>query len=315
VIELPQVVREESAGQIAAVGPLDDGLDAPFDLADARRAPPAAAGDRLVHRHREIADAIAKERHAEVVEVGDHHFAEFARLGRLSIAQDLDDVPLRHDMVPRVRLAFVRDAGELAAAVLVEHLASERRLDEPAALARKRLCAGHHGANVQVTAAVGLHPSGEQIERLGVAVEQDRPGVADRIDDLLHSAFGELEHRDEGPVSPRTEGAIVRRPAKGAQVFVRDLAAKEMAKRLCRSSSLKLVREAGILQFMPLDRRHTIVIGVCGGVGRSVAPIERGQSILSGSSGPLHVRIIVSLERLEGQNVADVLRSEASGEQ
>ena len=86
---------------------------------------PQAHGVGVVHRLGQIADAIADERQAEVVEVGDHDLADLAGPGGRAVLEDLDDVALADDVVARVRLALVGDAGELAAAVLVEHPAAE----------------------------------------------------------------------------------------------------------------------------------------------------------------------------------------------
>src|SRR5262249_4512721 len=146
VIELLEVMREERAGEITPVRPPDDGLDPPLDAAHARR--PAAARARRGRGHRlgKIADAVADEGHAGVVEIGDHHLSDLPGLHRAPVAEDLDDVPLGHDVVALVRLALVGDARELAAAVLVEDLAAERLLDEPAAWQRQRLRARHDRA-------------------------------------------------------------------------------------------------------------------------------------------------------------------------
>ena len=109
----------------------------PCTVADQRQA--AAARARAVGGGGQIADRVADQRDAEVGEVGDHHLADLAGLRRPAVAHDLDDVRLGVDVVAVVRLALVRDAAELAAAVLVEHLGLKRLLDGLAALRRQRL--------------------------------------------------------------------------------------------------------------------------------------------------------------------------------
>ena len=97
---------------------------------------PHAQASFGIERLGQIADAIADERQAVVVEVGDDHLADLARRRRPAVLQHLDDVALADDVMARVRLALVGDAGELARAVLVEHLAAERLLDRPCASLR-----------------------------------------------------------------------------------------------------------------------------------------------------------------------------------
>ena len=135
VVVVLEEMSEERAGEIRAVLSDDDRLHAPLDPADPRQ--PAAARARLclVDRHCQIADTIADEGHAEVVEVGDDDLAELPGTGRYAVLQDLHDVALRDHVVTGVCLALVGDAGELPAPVLVEHAAPERlRHDLPALL-------------------------------------------------------------------------------------------------------------------------------------------------------------------------------------
>ena len=59
------------------------------------------------------------------------------------VDEKLDDVALVHDVVVARLRAFVRDAGELAAAVLVEDPGAERLLDRVARAVREHLRGGH----------------------------------------------------------------------------------------------------------------------------------------------------------------------------
>ena len=133
-------MREVRGGDVAAVRAEDDALDAPDDALDERQAAPARA--TAARRHGEVAEVIADERHATVVQVGDDHLADLAVRGRPAVPDHLHDVALGVHVVAGVRLALVRDAAELARTVFVEDAAAELPLDELPGLRRERLRRG-----------------------------------------------------------------------------------------------------------------------------------------------------------------------------
>src|SRR5207244_7834407 len=114
---------EVRGGDVATVRAEDDALDAADDALDERQPAPARA--TAARRHGEVAEMIAEERHATVVQVGHDHLADLAVRGGPAVPDHLHDVALGVHVVPAVRLALVRDAAELAGAVLVEDAAAE----------------------------------------------------------------------------------------------------------------------------------------------------------------------------------------------
>src|SRR6185369_17258290 len=102
--------------------------------------------------------------------------------------------------------ALPRDARELAAPVLVEHLAAERLLDHAAALRGERLRRRDDRLHTALSQRALPEMRRKQVQRLGVAVEQDRPVAADRLDELLDVGVRDLEGRDEdAPAEERVE--------------------------------------------------------------------------------------------------------------
>src|SRR5690349_17541592 len=115
-------MREERAEEITPVRALNHGLHPSLDRPDARRTATARARLARVESFREIADSIANERHAEVVEVGDDDLSHFTGLRWPIVLEHLDDIGLRDGVVTCVRLALISYAREFSAAVLVEDL-------------------------------------------------------------------------------------------------------------------------------------------------------------------------------------------------
>ncbi len=121
-------MAEKRTREPGSVGAKDDRLRAPFDPSQFRHAPPASARAVLHHRG-QVADAIADQRHREIIEIGNHDFPDFAGLRWPVVHQYFHDITFRHHVMAVVRFAFVRDAGEFAASVFVENLGRERALN------------------------------------------------------------------------------------------------------------------------------------------------------------------------------------------
>src|SRR5262249_54508378 len=111
---------------------------------------PTAADTRLADDGCAIAGAIANQRDAKSVEVGDDHVPHFTALGRSTVGDHFDDVALRRDVMPIVRSAFVADSTTLGTAILAHGLA-------PGPCPNRR-CQTH----------VELRPVDVQVERLAV---------------------------------------------------------------------------------------------------------------------------------------------------
>ena len=94
----------------------------PSMLADARQARGRTSRGRSGPcASAEIADAIADERQAVVVEIGDDDLTDLAGSCGAAVSQDLDDVSFADDVMALVGFALVGDAGELARAIFVEN--------------------------------------------------------------------------------------------------------------------------------------------------------------------------------------------------
>src|SRR5262249_2496789 len=160
---------------------------------------PAPAGARLVGVERlgEIADAIADERQAVIVQIGDHHLADLTRRRWAAVLENLDDVAFADDVVTAMRLALVGDAAELARSVLVELLAAERLLDELAAAVGQRLRRRDDALGSRAQAPLLLEIGSEEVERLGVAVEQHRVVLFDAAHEVVHGRVAHFERRYE----------------------------------------------------------------------------------------------------------------------
>src|SRR5207245_10203522 len=76
VLVLLEEVREEGGGDVPAVGSEDHPLDAADDPLEEREPAPARAA--TARRNGEVAEPVADERYAAVVEIGDQHLADLA---------------------------------------------------------------------------------------------------------------------------------------------------------------------------------------------------------------------------------------------
>ena len=190
-------MREEGGRNVAAISAQHHALDAADDALEERQ--PAPAWAAAAGRHGEVAELVAEERDATVVQVGHEHLADLAVGCRPAVAYHLHDVALGVHVVSTVRLALVRDTAELPRAVLVEHAAAELPLDELPGLRRECLRGGDDGPGAEPVDRLGLQQRGDHVERLGVAVEQRRlpaPHVADVAPQRL---VVEREHGEELP--------------------------------------------------------------------------------------------------------------------
>src|SRR5438876_2696048 len=117
VLVLLEEVREEGGRNVAAISAQHHALDAADDALEERQ--PAPAWAAAAGRHGEVAELVAEERDATVVQVGHEHLADLAVGCRPAVAYHLHDVALGVHVVSTVRLALVRDTAELPRAVLV----------------------------------------------------------------------------------------------------------------------------------------------------------------------------------------------------
>src|ERR1700720_3992383 len=135
IIEVLEVMHEEGARQIVAVGTDDDGLSAPLDAADPRQPATARARCAGVHSNRQITDPVTNKGRAAIVQISDDHLAEFPWLCPASFLQNFHDVVLSHHKMAIVSIGFIRNTRELPTPVLVEDAASESGFDNLPTLA------------------------------------------------------------------------------------------------------------------------------------------------------------------------------------
>ena len=93
--------------------------------------------------------------------------------------------------------ALVGDARELTAAVLVEHLGVEAVFDDGAHVLGKHLRRRHDGARREARLPALAHVRSEEVQRLGIAVDEDRLVTTDPVDELLEVLGPDLERGDE----------------------------------------------------------------------------------------------------------------------
>ncbi len=172
-------------------------IQAAFDATDPGKAPAAWTWLTLVHSLRQIPDPVSDQRHREVVQVGDHYFADLPRAGPPALHENLHEVRLVHNVVVHARLALVGDAGELTAAVFVEDLRVQAGLDALTYLLGQNLGTGHDRGRGEAGRTTIPKVGGQEIEALGVPIDQHWVPVADLRDELVKGLGANLEGRDK----------------------------------------------------------------------------------------------------------------------
>ena len=203
LLELLQQMGEESSGHQFAFHTDDLIHLASVHIADQRQA--AAAGARLFTLDDQVTIAIANERHAVVVQVGNDDFTAFTWPGRFPVLQDFHKQIVHRNMEPFMSVALRADQHEFPASVGVEHPGVQGLLDQLPLMVIKLLRTGDGGGDRVAFEAVVINVSGEVVEGSGEGDDASGPVTVDIVQATGHFGLGKIKAIEH----PAVEKAVI----------------------------------------------------------------------------------------------------------